>query len=298
MATSKSTSNGIAFGLVAAGIWGAWPVFSQLGLGQTLTAYDITALRFGISGLVLAPIILRCGTGGLGWGRAIFLAVGAGVPYVLICVGGLAFAPAGHAGVITPSCMLICSTLGGWWVLGDRPTRQRIWAMAVMIAGVGLIGGQGFSGLGGEVWLGDMMFCVGGMLWASYTVAIRRWAVDSLHATALVSVLSMALYLPLYAIFNPGNLWTAPISEIAFQGVFQGLGAAILALLAYSRAVAILGAARGALFAALVPGIAVLLAVPLLGEHPSPEEWIGVVIVTAGIGWAMSPTSQVSTQRV
>ena len=125
---------GVACGLAAALIWGAWPVVSRLGVQQTLTPYDITALRFGVAGLILLPIVWRRGAAGLGWARAAVLACAAGIPYALTMMVGLSIAPAGHAGVITPSAMLVCSTLGGWLVLGDRPTPTRLAGLAVILS--------------------------------------------------------------------------------------------------------------------------------------------------------------------
>jgi drug/metabolite transporter (DMT)-like permease len=62
---------------------------------------------------------------------------------------------------------------------------------------------------------------------------------------------------------------------------------AVVALLLYTRGVAILGAARGAVFAALVPTFSLLLAVPLLHETPSGLQLVGVVFVTAGMLFAL-----------
>ena len=93
----------------------------------------------------------------------------------------------------------------------------------------------------------------------------------------------MVLYLPLYFLFGDPQVFTAPLEEILFQGIFQGFGSAILALLFYTKAVALLGASRGAVFAALVPGIAVILALPVLGEVPTIVEIVGVCVVTVGM---------------
>ena len=57
----------------------------------------------------------------------------------------------------------------------------------------------------------------------------------------------------------------------------------VLALLFFTRAVAILGASQGAIFTALIPGLTVLLAFPLLGEVPTWRELVGVVAVTGGM---------------
>ncbi|MEM7169684.1 MAG: DMT family transporter [Pseudomonadota bacterium] len=281
-------STAIVFGLMAALIWGAWPVLSRLGVQQSLTVHDIIALRFGVAGVILLPILLRGGIGGLGWGPILLMTCGAGVPYVWITVTGLSLAPAGHGGVIIPSTMLTCSTLGGWLFLKDRPTASRLLGLAMILLGVVLIGWHSFSQGGletleGDPLIGDFLFVAGGALWAIYTVTSRACRADPMRATALVSVFSMIFYLPYYFFAGEGNLAAAPVEEWLFQGVFQGLIVGILALLFYTKAVAILGAGRGAIFAALVPAIAVLLAYPLLDERPSGLEMAGVIVVTLGM---------------
>ncbi|WP_299396737.1 DMT family transporter [Pelagibius sp.] len=273
----------VLYGLAAAVIWGAWPVVSALGIRQSLGVADLAVLRFAVAGLILLPLVLRHGSGGLGWGRAAVLALCAGTPYVLASAGGLAYAPAGQGGIITPSCMLVFSTLGGWLLLGDRPSRQRWLGLALILAGVALIGSQALLSYQPGQWKGHLLFAAGGLLWASYTVALRAWRADPLQATALVAVLSLVFTLPLYALFAEPRLLIAPAGELLGQAVFQGLLAAILALVCYSRAVAILGAGRGAVFATLVPAIAVLLAYPLLGEVPATTDLAGAALVTAGM---------------
>ena len=60
----------VLYGLTASLIWGAWPVVSALGIRQSLAVADIAALRFLVAGLILLPLVIRNGTGGLGWRRA------------------------------------------------------------------------------------------------------------------------------------------------------------------------------------------------------------------------------------
>ncbi|MCZ4282742.1 DMT family transporter [Kiloniella laminariae] len=280
---------GICYGLLAALLWGAWPVVSSLGLReQTLTAYDITALRFGVAGVLLLPLIIKRGVRGIGWIGALILAFGAGVPYMLITVAGMTYAPASHMGIIAPSSMMTISTIGSWLILGDRPDRTRIIGLIVIILGVALLGGQALiSSQRQDQWVGDLLFVAGGACWACYTVGSKYFKADPLHATALVAVISMILYLPLYFTLGEPKIFTAPGNEVIFQALFQGVGSAFLALLFYTKAVSLLGAARGAVFAALVPGIAVLLAYPILGESLSVLEFAGVCVVTIGMVGAL-----------
>jgi len=247
----------------------------------------VTALRFGVAGLLLLPLLARRGLAELRVLPALFLSCGAGAPYVLLTAGGLAFAPAGHMGVITPSCMLLCSTLGSYWILKDPLTRHRIVGVLAITLGLSALGWDGLANHGDLTWLGDTMFALGGALWASYTIGSRVWRVDPLHATAVVSVVSMVLYMPGYVWLAGAQLAAAPWREIVIQGVFQGVLSAVVALLLYTRAVAILGAARGAVFAALVPTFSLLLAIPLLHELPTQLQLTGVVLVTTGMVFAL-----------
>jgi drug/metabolite transporter (DMT)-like permease len=67
------------------------------------------------------------------------------------------------------------------------------------------------------------------------------------------------------------------------QVLAQGLGAGLVAVLAFSRAAALLGSGRAAFFGALVPGAASLLAIPVLGEQPTALQALGIVAVVSGL---------------
>ena len=135
---------------------------------------------------------------------------------------------------------------------------------------------------------GDLMFVAGGALWATYTVVARHRRVDPLHAAALVSVISMALYVPAYLMIRTPTTAVVPARDVLIQAVFQGVFAAVLALVFHTKAVAILGIGRGALFPAFVPGLAVLLAYPALGEVPSLPQLAGLTVVTLGMVGAIA----------
>ena len=70
---------------------------------------------------------------------------------------------------------------------------------------------------------------------------------------------------------------------VVMQILAQGLGAGLLAVLAFSRAAALLGSGRAAFFGALVPGAASLLAIPVLGEVPGILQILGIVAVVSGL---------------
>ncbi len=270
-------------GLATALIWGAWPVYSRVAVQDGLSGLDVSLLRFGIAGLILTPLILRRGLGGLTPWQALLLTAGAGVPYVLAVLGGLSFAPAAHGGIITPSAMLIGSTLGAWLLLRDRPTGTRLAGLALVLAGITVTGIEGWrSGAAGS-WMGHGLFVLGGLLWASYTVGLRAFRANPFQATAVVSVLSLLFVGPVWLLFGESRIPAAPVATLISHAVFQGVFAAIGALYLYSVAVGYFGAGRGALFSALVPSVAVMLAIPVLGEWPAAPTVAGLALTTLGM---------------
>ena len=278
---------GAAWGGLAALIWAGWMVFTRMGVQLSLDAYDITALRFGVAGLVMLPIALRQGisAGKAGWPGALLLTAGSGAPYVIVATTGLTFASARHAGALIPGAMPLFATLLSLAFLTERLSKSQGGGLALIVAGVLLIAGPGVFTAGGEEWIGHILFLLAAFMWATFTVAMRGWSVSPLRVTAIVSVVSMVLYLPIYVTFLKPQLMTAPASEILFQAFYQGVLVTI-SLLAYSRAVAILGAARGSVFAALVPVLAAVIAIPVLGEWPSLSDCAAIVAVSLGVFYA------------
>lgn len=303
---SGQLTRGIIFGLIAAMIWGAWPVISAYGVKQSLSASDLVFLRFFVSGIILLPIFLKHKFTGINLSKGLVLAAGAGVGYISLCMYGLSFAPASHFGVITPSCMLTFTTLGSWLFLKEKLTMSRVVGFGIIVSGVLTIGWSSIhSGTVNpdypESWKGDLIFIVCGSLWATYTLCSRSWKVEAFHATSLVSVLSMLIITPLYFLFMESNLTTAPIGEVIFQGTAQGVFTAVLALLFFSKSVNLIGASKGAVFGALVPAVALILSVPVLSEIPNFMEIMGVIIVSIGMLFALGlikpPNRQVRLQN-
>jgi drug/metabolite transporter (DMT)-like permease len=74
-----------------------------------------------------------------------------------------------------------------------------------------------------------------------------------------------------------------PPAEALFHGFYQGVMTSVVSLIAYMRGIALLGPARGSAFTALVPVLAAILAIPVLGEWPAPTTWVAVTLTAAGV---------------
>jgi drug/metabolite transporter (DMT)-like permease len=270
-------------------LYGAQFVISRWSIQRTLSPWDLAALRFGVAGVLLLPVLVRHGVrnaAGIGWGRAVVLGVTTGAPYTLILYAGLSVAPAGHGAVFICGATPLVSALLIWLWFGERQGRVKLMGLAVIPVGLALVGSPAFgAGDQGLVWVGDLLFLGDGVLWAFFTVLARRWQIDPVRATAVVWVLALA-YLPIYFAFAGSRLLAAPRGEVVFQALYQGVGVAIVALGLFSWAVRVLGPSFASLFMPLIPVFGVLLAAPVLGEIPTPLQIGGMLAVSVGMALA------------
>lgn len=302
-AETKRLAGGLAIGLLAAFIGALYVVFARWGIQHGAAPTDLTALRFGVAGIVLLPLlVLRLwAEPGLLTGKwKVWLAVSvlAGTPFGLLMFGALQFAPASHAAVFPFAAMSIMGMLISALVLGDRLTLRKLVGISVVLGGLVLISGiraDSFS-MGGLV--GDGMFILAGTLWAGFGILLRRHRLDPLLATAVIAVSALITFVPVYLWQTGGaGLLALDPTVLAVEAVVQGLIAGTGTLFTFARMVAILGPSRAAIFPALAPGLAALIAWPILGVIPGPVEVLGLATVIAGLLWAVTGSAPPTNAR-
>ena len=262
---------------------------ARAGILGGLAPDDLIFARFVVAGLVMLPVLLHWGLptlAGIGWLRGLALLATGGPLFAMLQTGGYAFAPLAHGAIIAPSVVTILSTVGAGVLLGERLTRSHLVGAAMVLAGVLLIAGHGVlaSPIAASTWIGDLLFFASSVLWAGFTLLIRYWRVDAVRATAVVAVLSLCVSAPIYLAYRgPAHVLDLPLGLLAVQGVVQGLVQAVITIMAYSRAIAILGVSRAVLFPAIVPAISIMIGVPLLGEIPTTLQIAGLLLVSVGL---------------
>ena len=282
--STEAYAKGALCGLAAVSIWAGWIVVARMGLRTSLAPSDITAIRFAVAGLIFLPWLLRHGWAfdKLGWTGIVLLAVGGGAPIVLLANVGLTYAPASHAGALFPGTMPLLVALIAVPVLGERFSRVRRVGLALIFAGVvGLLLVAGLA-VGTET-AGDAMFLGSALLWAIYTVCLRKAGISGMHAAAIAAVASLIVYVPIYLFIAGDRLLHAPPFDVALQAVVQGVLTAVISLILYGRAVELLGASSAAAFAAICPVLTAVFGLVLLGEMPTLAEWLAIAIISCGV---------------
>jgi drug/metabolite transporter (DMT)-like permease len=301
--------------LVTVAIWTAFIVVARASAdparAPTLTPFDIVFARLIGAGLVLLPV---------GWwltrrARAQQQAAGqtvtagsllgfsplplritlqtgllGGLCYAMLAYSGFVFAPAAHASVLMPGSLPLWTALLALWVLGDSISPARVLGLTCIVLGDLLVGGasllHAFDGSG--VWRGDVLFVLSSMVWSGYSVLVRKHRLQPVQATTAITVFGFMVYVPLYALLVlsgvvAGHVFTAPLRDVVFQMLMQGLGSVVISGITFNLMIRHFGPVRSTMLTAVVPGLSAVAAALFLGETLLWNVALGLSMVTAGI---------------
>lgn len=279
----------------AAGIVMIWAGFSLMSRwsgrsgGSGLTPWDLGALRFGIAG-VAASMLWLAGIGrGLGWRRGIPLAALGGTGFALPSYLGFSLAPTAHGALVLSGTLPFLVAIGTWFAFGERWGRARQVSLVLLLLGFFLFGTEAYwrQHAPPGAWRGDLLFLLGSISWAGYTILARRWRPTAAQAMVAVSFWCGVAYVPVWWAALPSHLADTPMQQLLPQALFQGIVTTLISLPLYTRALDGLGTARLTTVTALVPGTAALLAVPLLDEPLGLLSLLGLALVGVAVAVAV-----------
>lgn len=284
---SRNHIKGFLYVLFSVCIWSGWVVVSRYGVKGALSVYDITAIRFTTSGLLMLPIVLRKGFRIGPWGiwSGLLISILMGSCYTNVMFIGMRYAPVSHASTVNNGAFLTIITLIGMHGLREHVSKTRLFGVFCTLAGIGIMlaAKSGSNAMTSEEWLGHLCFITAGAMWAVYVVLARAWHIDALHAAAVICVLSMLTYMPFYLYFADSHISMQHGGDVLLQLVYQGVITGVLALVVFNKGIHLLGAARAGSVIPLIPALSTLLAIPILHEYPSAMEWAGIAAVSFGV---------------
>ena len=194
---------GVLCGAGAAFGWAAGFVAAKHGISIGFSPADLAFDRFFWTGLLLMPMAFRDGVanlGGIGWWRGLVMSVLAGPPQAMIAYSGFILVPLGHGTTIQPACAALFGLILATVVLRERATATRVLGGVTIIAGLIVFGAESLATIGHSGVGGDLLFVTAGLFWATFGTLLRYFRMSGTRATAVVAVLSVVVYAPLYAI--------------------------------------------------------------------------------------------------
>lgn len=276
MMTSRNM--GYVYVAITMCIWGGFTITSRLNAIWHISAWDITALRFGLAFCILMPILIyKKDTKFLFKKEPFILAMLGGVVYCLTSYSAFHYVPAAHAAIFLNGCIPLTTAVAAY-LLFKEPFDKHTWvSLSIMLCAISGMSFLMYRETGVAFGFGDFLFFLSAVWWGIFTVLLKQWKLSAWHAMTGVAIWSAIVYIPVYLLFLPKNLADATFAHLAMQTVFHGIFVVMIATLAYIEAIKRLGAFQTGSIVTLAPFIAAIIAVPLLGESLSLAMICGLI---------------------
>jgi drug/metabolite transporter (DMT)-like permease len=283
---------GVLLMLITVLIWGGMFPFAK-GALQTLDAFWISSLRYGIAAPMLAAILYwREGAAALRY-RGLFLraafygVVGFG-GFSILMLTGLARSRPEHAAIIMAMQTPIAAFVH-WGLKGARPANFTLACVTLAIIGVVLVISKGdpLHVLAGGTFFGDLLIFLGAMSWVAYTVgAVSFPGWSALRFTALTCMPGTVGILLITGIATLGGYTTVPagvtVISVAWELAYLGVLAIVLAVVLWNTAIGYLGALNAMLLGNLVPVVTFAIRI-LQGYRFATMELMGAGLVVSAL---------------
>jgi len=284
-AWSGPAAAGVLFALVTVFIWALWLVSTRQAAKVELPVAWLGLFRFGPPAILLAPFWLRAGLLPRGTDRRLLAAmvIGAGTPYFLAVATGMQHASAAEGGVLLGGTMPFFVAIVAAVVFRERLSGLQLAGFALVLLAMALIGGVAILDGAGA---GRLLILAGSALWALYPLAFQRSGLSPFAAAGIVAAWSTLFFLPFALAEGLSPAAALGLVMAGEQVLSQGVLSGVVALVCYGAAITRLGATRAAVFTALPPALAAVIAIPVLGEIPTPLTSAGIVLAVAGVALA------------
>ena len=270
----------VCLGLVGSMIWGAHSSVSVSGLRAGFDSFDIAAARVLGAALGIIPILLARGISVVPTiQQIIWLTLGAGVPFGLLNVAGLQFAPISHTGAISLGCVPLITAFIANRFFGDRISLSHFIALGILLAALVVI----WSAHPFE-WihlLGDLCFFGSACLWASYGLNLRRWNLKSMQGVIAITLGSLP-YLIWYFLARE-QTFLSDLDQGMLQVMYQGFIVGVLAVLIYGKVLEFIGPMMGTMFLAFSPFLIPFMAFLILGDPIDLGDVAGLALVVVSM---------------
>ena len=262
-----------AFGLIAAiatvTIWAGFMLITRFAVKSDFTVEELLVLRLLPGAIVMIPWMWKLGVmpPKMAWPRAAMLMVGASAVFPYVVSKGLAFAPASDGGALAPGMLPFWAALAAFALAGEVPGPRRRIGLAMILLGALLVSLWPILQGGSDgAWRGHLMFLSGSGLWAIYSVVFRQSGLSPVHG--LVIGLFWGTLAAIPVLLLSGNVSFARVAwtDLWIMVVIQSFIIGILAMVLFSYAVKLLGAAQSSAFGALTPLLALMGGVVFLAK--------------------------------
>ena len=261
------------------------------------TPFDVVALRYGPAAVITLPLVLLSLSKISrvpGWPRALFVAALGGAPFGLFVLTGVAGAPVAHGAGIVPAVALIQGTILARVLLDEPIGVMRMIGLIVAVVGLIVLVMPELSS-GEAKWWGELAYVGAGLLWGSFTVALRAWQIRPLEGAAFAAVFSLP-YLPVYAYLLAPQIPDVALHHTIVHGIYQGVLFSVVAVMLYGWGIGRLGAVAAVAAMPLMPVFGTLMELVFLDRQPHLSIVVAIALITTGVAMTLL-TAKATTVR-
>ncbi|MFT2111097.1 DMT family transporter [Marinomonas sp. 2405UD68-3] len=276
---------GLAAGLGVTLTWASWSIATKVGLKADMEVLDLMALRLLVGGLLVAPFLIYFNAWkGLSWKQYLILGFFGGVPHSLLAYGGLERTSITHFSVFVYGMAPVMTALVGYVLLSKKINKNQLIGASFIILGIAAIGYEDImKGLNMTAWTGNMMALGGITSFVVYMIFADKWKITVTQSLMACTFLNGLVFVPYWWAFTDTSLWQLSANDLIFHGTFQGIVPGVLAIFMTAVATRNIGADLASLFFALIPIVASLFAVLLLGEVMTLAIVAGLFFAAIGV---------------
>lgn len=267
-------------------VWGFNWTAMKVALSE-VSPWTFRAFCLGFGPIVLL-LALRAGGQRLAsprghWGRLALLALFNITGWNVLVAFGMTMIPAGRAAILGYTMPALAIPLS-IWLLGERPTAQKLIGLALGLAALAVLMGEAILGVGASP-LGSLMVLGAAASWALGVVLQKRYPVAMppgsytvwiMFLGGLPMILAALVFDDLGALRQVG-LW--PALGVAYN-VFLAFGFAYWAWIKIATQVSVTVFSISTL---IIPVVGVISSMLFLGERPSWAEYFAAVLVMGSL---------------
>ncbi len=276
--------------LTTALLWGSLIPLLDILLAY-FDVYALSAIRYGIAGVLLLGGLVAIGGGGwlrrLPLGKVLLLGIGGICGFGTFYTLAIATTAPGMAIVIASATPAISAVFAAVFY---RIPFEKGAGIAFLLAAIGAVTAS--LGRDGAIFTfdlrgGEVLFVVAAICWAWYSINAQRWlaAFSQLHLTAATMAaagIGVVLVFVVAAGFDAAHVPARPPNQILALLLFITLGSTLTGVLCWNFAVARLGVIIASLYLNLLPVIGMITAAAI-GHPPTVMQLVGGAIVITGI---------------
>ncbi len=266
-------------------VWSGFALSVRAIGASPLAIADVAIIRFSVPLLLLTPFVFSRlkELKKVRMSDVLFILIG-GVPFLYLASLGAKSAPTAYVGTILAGTPPLFVAIIGYFFYHQPISKQRVFTLSLILLGVVTMVAGKSGEISGEMFRGVGLLLSAGILWAVYTVGLKRAGLSAFTVAIILSYLSFFITLALILSGIVSTNWGAfTVTEALPFVLVQGVGVGVFATIGYSYAVCQLGSARASIMGSISPCLTALLAVPIFEEPLSIAIVCGVGMTISGV---------------